>query len=450
MRSNFKHLTMSNCVCNKNDACIDCEICKQPAYCSESCEKMGWSIHQADCNVHVTTEHPNLTILMPEDSEESHLVRYLDPKGFVSERLIGPNAHRTADGFGGGAHVETSCRYQVKINDQIIDVEPIFEDHDSRSVRQLAAKTHRSEKAIFHNKNKLRLPLVEDSEILILFFIDGEETTNITAKYTGYDGMVMAEDFKHVQVHMQVEDGELTHLYFYCPLEMITLKQKYLPNTPVPDALMAFKCDATNIDHVSGLVMAMEHKMASGELENMENHFNIINAHRLALEKNHDIVPGPKVNASVHAVTSALWDNYVENVGLGIIDGIVTPKERAAVKKMSDQELIDTLRENIDEAKYQQNTLGNNALHQIAYAKYIITFMRKNNKSGRKYPELTPLEQDLRVLQAGKTQQRLSKMKETKTIKKERKTDLEKDRKRREQQRKVVKNLSPVLDNTDE
>jgi hypothetical protein len=57
--------------------------------------------------------------------------------------------------------------------------------------------------------------------------------------------------------------------------------------------------------------MALEDKMASGELENMENHFNIINAHREALEKNLDTEPGPKVNASVHAVTSALWNQHV-------------------------------------------------------------------------------------------------------------------------------------------
>lgn len=73
---------------------------------------------------------------------------------------------------------------------------------------------------------------------------------------------------------------------------------------------MPFKCDATDIDHITGLIMALEDKMASGALsgELINSQFEIISNHRLNLESGENDAVTPKINAAVHGATTALWE----------------------------------------------------------------------------------------------------------------------------------------------
>jgi hypothetical protein len=394
------------------------------AYCSAECENLGWSVHQNDCNIHVTTTEPNLTVFIPEDSDESHLVRYLDPKRFAVESFVGGKLRNTKiKEFGGGAPVETTCAYQLKVNDVTIDLEPIFEGHDSKSVRQLAAKTKRSKLAVFHNKSRLNTPI--KGTMRFTFYIDGKETTYLTGVLTSYDGNLIAKDNRQNKILLTLKDGVITHLFFSCPVSVVLKKQALLPSTDVPNRI-DFKCNADDIDHVSGLIMALEDGMASGELEGMDNHFYVINAHREALEKNPDLVPNAKVNAAIHYVANAMWANHIEKSVLDRgQDFLQRIKDKRELKKITNNAtLIDMLRKQVNEAEALQRD-GANATDVINYASNIASELRRRKVLVSENPTLGGLYTRLNVLVKSKGAKRLAKMKESRIIKKEKKQEYE-------------------------
>ena len=260
--------------------------------------------HEFDIHI---TDDPHLTVFTPEGSEETHLVRYLDPKGYIEEHLISNPA--ASKSFGGGSAVDCDCKYQLRINGGVtIDLEPVFKDHDSMSVKKLAMTVPLTRDAVFHNTAKsLRIPI--DQEYMNAeFLVNGKQVASVKAKLLDLeDGKYVAQNRKGCEINQTLKNGEITNIFFKCPA---SLKE----SASQEGNRIQFKCDADDIDHVSGLVMALEDGMASGELENMDNHFYIINAHREALEKNQDAVPSAKVNASIHHVTSQMWANHIGKV----------------------------------------------------------------------------------------------------------------------------------------
>jgi hypothetical protein len=70
-----------------------------------------------------------------------------------------------------------------------------------------------------------------------------------------------------------------------------------------------FRCDPMDLDQVTGLVMALEDKMAAGELEGpvIQQAFDTIETHRKALESEEALEASPKINAAVKEATDALW-----------------------------------------------------------------------------------------------------------------------------------------------
>jgi len=89
-------------------------------------------------------------------------------------------------------------------------------------------------------------------------------------------------------------------------------------SAPLADYQQQIKCDATNIDHVTALVHAMEDRMAAGDLIGFEDRFNIINAHREKLMVA-PADPGSKVQSAIHDTMSklielSLADRYRDRV----------------------------------------------------------------------------------------------------------------------------------------
>jgi len=85
-----------------------------------------------------------------------------------------------------------------------------------------------------------------------------------------------------------------------------------LIDEPMFDATKVnFSLDVDNLDHMSGLVMAMEQKMATGELKDYDTEFNMINDHRTKLESamltGAEYQTAPKVHATVQQATHAMW-----------------------------------------------------------------------------------------------------------------------------------------------
>lgn len=79
-----------------------------------------------------------------------------------------------------------------------------------------------------------------------------------------------------------------------------------------------FRCDPTDLDHVTGLVMALEDKIASGDLSGpvIEQQYHVISAHRQALETNpEEAEVTHRINAAISGATQALWQEQQEMIG---------------------------------------------------------------------------------------------------------------------------------------
>jgi len=89
--------------------------------------------------------------------------------------------------------------------------------------------------------------------------------------------------------------------------------------TPVKMAeeIRQFTCDPSNLDHVTGLAMALEDHIGDAvDKNNVTSLFNTVNEHRIQLEKHiaegSEYTPSLQVNAAVQEATELLW----ENIGL--------------------------------------------------------------------------------------------------------------------------------------
>jgi len=90
--------------------------------------------------------------------------------------------------------------------------------------------------------------------------------------------------------------------------------------TPVKMAeeIRQFTCDPSNLDHVTGLAMALEdHICDAVDKNNVTSLFNTVNEHRIQLEKHiaegSEYTPSLQVNAAVQEATELLWET--NNIG---------------------------------------------------------------------------------------------------------------------------------------
>lgn len=398
-------------------------------------EKVGWS--EDHPNVHITTDEPNLTVFMPEGVEDTHVIRYFDPKGSIHENVI---ESQTFVPEGVGAEIDVKP-YTLTINGTItVPMDPVFETHPDRNVQKYAKDAKFSDDmAVFHNAKKVNIPLEPQGTLELEL-----DNKRMIGKYElpeSGSAKMYAQDRMGNKAIITFTGGAIINIDFGVELN----ERSSLSSTP-----LAFKCDASDIDHITGLVMALEDKMASGELENMENHFNIINAHREALEKNLDIEPGPKVNASVHAITSALWNQHIEKSLLDRgQDFIQRVKDKKALKNVSDSELVTMLEEQITEAETLRRA-GSLATDNVNHASNIASLLRRKKVLASRNPKLVDLYRRLNQLVKTKGTARVSKIKESKDIKKEKKQELEVDRKGRTALRKFERVAPPKFNEEEE
>ncbi len=352
------------CTCAKKDAVVACSICKQKAYCSEQCEKMGWSIHSTtDCNVHYA-DKPDTTIFTPqidfdenriEGNEEflqSHIVRYMDAKANVHEQVIEAQFRQTLTKFGGGAEVSEEKKYQLSIGGELINVVPVFKGAKNTRADHLAEnKSADMSKVVFWSPDRTNIEIPTTGSLKIVLLVDGEKLLKIAGDYKlptsetlfgnwsrkiksallqkEYEAKGFKKNMTNTLLTMrgsnrkgntfrftvQMTKGQggsisvpIVDAEFSCRLADLERAEKKMAPPPVPeaDAELAFKCDSSDIDHVSALVLALEDKMAAGELANFDAHFNVISAHRQALMVGGDVTVSPKVRLSVHTAVEEL------------------------------------------------------------------------------------------------------------------------------------------------
>lgn len=88
-----------------NPSCVRCTVCQKKVFCGDDCRTIGWTIHEADCNVH-TVPQSGMSIMLPyygedrleeEDLEDlspsadifqNHVVRYADSHGLIEQDLV--------------------------------------------------------------------------------------------------------------------------------------------------------------------------------------------------------------------------------------------------------------------------------------------------------------------------------------------------------------------------
>lgn len=94
-----------------------------------------------------------------------------------------------------------------------------------------------------------------------------------------------------------------------------------IPPTPAPPAVPAesgkmvttqFALDADNIDHMRGLIMALEAKMTAGDIENFDDQFDTLNEHCQKLEEairtDSEYTTDPHVHNLVRTATQMCWE----------------------------------------------------------------------------------------------------------------------------------------------
>jgi hypothetical protein len=345
-----------SCTCSKGEATICCDICKQKVFCSADCQTIGWSAHSDNCNVHVVDEpdHTIFTVdagvefMTPEEvsrlegNEEflqSDIVQYYDPKGIVHETLVeAKHKHRfeeTEDTLGYGEKVKPAgYSIVIKVNDRVvtIDSKQIEAISKKNKLASISSKRWRG-KAVFWCK-ELNIP-IKNGTIEAVLNREGKEIANVagpiqlTKKY-GMTKQLKPEYNIKFGSSRRYKPESLVAYTGYSHDKSNAFRFIVHNKTTIVDVEFAFsnkkhsdrmgesisqpfKCDANDIDHVTGLVAALEDKMASGELDGdkIEQHFNIINAHREALEKNggEALAQSPKVNAAIHSAVGMLWEN---------------------------------------------------------------------------------------------------------------------------------------------
>ena len=192
---------MSVCTCGKSDPTIACGICRQPTYCCQGCERLGWSVHQDLCNVHIA-DKPNTTVFTPhveydpkkidgtEEFVQSHIVRYVSPKAVVEEHLIDADFKQTIKKFGGGAPIDEDSTYELQISGggiipKRIPVIPVFKGaRDPRADALAKMATLDMSKVVFWSSDGSNFNIPTSGELVITLFVNGKETNlNIVGDY---------------------------------------------------------------------------------------------------------------------------------------------------------------------------------------------------------------------------------------------------------------------------
>lgn len=341
---------MSKCTCGKAAASICCEICKQKAFCSSECQSIGWSAHSdAGCNVHrvddidatIYSVDAGLEFMTPQEIErlegneeflQSDITTYLDPKGIVHEQHIDKSMFfRNLKSFGAGKKIrKDGYTLDIEIDGElrktIADLEVLYKGASGKAGQLADLSSVRWSGASVLWAKELRIPIEGGSTITSILKLNGKPVSRVTGtvKLSGNPRTA-----KRLEPEYKIKFGPnlrnpITAYTGYAPRSMSAFRFIVDKNNIIDAEFaffdgkaqrmnepMEFKCDANDIDHVTGLVAALEDKIASGDLmgETIQQHLHVINAHREALEREGEVQAGPKVQAAIHGATTALWEH---------------------------------------------------------------------------------------------------------------------------------------------
>lgn len=311
-----------------------------------------WTIDQPNV---VTVPERNMTVLSGKNDGEQYIVRYVDPKGCIEQRLVQSSA--AAAPVTNQAHLAKDLEYTMSV--QLDKSEPVqlgqdlnLEDHaiwagaHGIASKLAAGKTGftlwpGAQSVIAQN---LTVPANYDGTLKIDVHLSDGQRTSLHAVYPELSLLEhehtrqLSADQLDFQKRFSRGDPQLSamlpNVHALCGTDVSGNQVKLfwhvknereaqlvdieypldrLNGEAYPNAqTIQFACDPADLDQVTGLVMALEDKMAAGDLEGpvIQRAFETINAHRKTLETDQEhVYVSPKVNAAVKEATDALWQN---------------------------------------------------------------------------------------------------------------------------------------------
>jgi len=397
---------MSECAaCKQKTPCHEtCDLCLKNLYCSEECKHIGWSAHQEFCNVH-TVDSPDTTLFVPyiegeleeKDTifDQNHIVRYVNPKGFVEQHeVIGADTTTIfkAGSMKPGRKLPNSStigvvKYSINIIYQnytysteylpVMNEKYMSSRENNNESGYVLTPGYEKTNGIKNNYDTTTgLDVITKVGYLQCYVtltkpeVDDKALTSINGVYMFQDwkqsvigdwkrkltGVVMSKEkfqkkfgktslqqndiesiiatrgpyailltFKVDRVKGKIDENttaRLIDIEFLIPTKdlddfismqpsEITKLKKTLSEVGTQ---LPFQCDATNLAHVTGLVMALEDKIEGGALTGpvIENQYQIISTYRQELENalnnGKTLEVSPKINASIKGATDALWE----------------------------------------------------------------------------------------------------------------------------------------------
>ena len=316
--------------CCKKNPCVECNFCKEKAFCSDKCKEVGWSIHQSTCPNVFNTPHNVFG-----EIGKTYLVRSVDPKGFIVQKTPEiPDEMPSAPNSGEPVLLKVDLDGEEIFNKAIV-TDPMIgrrlaqlrsqpanlvsgpinvpvpregvitvtvgDLYTCKGVYSFPVKPIQSERrAQLHPiqaEYKAKTNAVSE-DLRVLRAVEGENVVQLT-----FDGEKLAD----VEVSLRAPQGE-RNLTDSKALSSNAPGHIGAPEHIGAESTLAFECDASNLNHVTGLVMAMEHHRGHINFP----FFDVINTHRQALE-NGSSGSSPKVNAAIQSTVKSLWGL----VGLG-------------------------------------------------------------------------------------------------------------------------------------
>jgi len=308
--------------CKANATPISCQFCMKDLYCSEDCKQLGWSIHQDECNVWDAPE-PNMTVFLDKNDKSNHIMRYVNPSGYIEQHVV----------IGADSTTKCTCeepskdgKYSIQIElngEQIANLEgkELLENSIYTSALGMGGKIAKSKEFTAQNPLVLwpgRLEnttqedcgliqvkvLNEDNKLISsvagLYDLEDVTSVHLPAKGLRNAQVLKARDANENYCELTFVDQRLVDVEYH-----LSSLDPLVSGAPrFQSEKIEFMCDPRDIDHVNGLIMAMEDKGGAAKF----HQFDVINQYREGLEAGTVDGPSPKINGAIQMAQRELWD----------------------------------------------------------------------------------------------------------------------------------------------
>ena len=384
-----------NCSIGKPDAAlVACTFCQKDLYCSEDCKQLGWSIHQDDCNVWEAPE-TNVTVFLDKNDKTNHIVRHVNPSGYIEQHVV----------IGDSIASNTKCeepskdgKYSIQIElngEEICNLEgkELLENSIYTSALGTAGKIAKSKEFTPQNPlvlwpgklsenpqedcGLIRVKILNENGKLIssiagLYDLEDVTAVHLPAKNLRNAQVLKARDANENYCELTFVDQKLADVEYH----LSSLDPLVNGTTKFQSEKIEFMCDPRDIDHVNGLIMAMEDKGGAAKF----HQFDIINQYREGLEAGTVDGPSPKINGAIQMAQRELWELVSAPKAWSRFWGAVgksrasSAREKREInqikrKKLTQEQFDAKFRQLLDElaSARQQNLVGSTQLNILKF-----------------------------------------------------------------------------------